>query len=123
MDSENCCTDLSECLSFEARLTEKIEELERQLREAEAALEDMMWQFAFQGHRDAKRMVWTGGLSALETAFRVLGWDDPHFIDEGGCEYPGCIAWACCGTPTPDGYKRVCGEHFEMYQVMQREGE
>ena len=54
----------------------------------------------------------TGGLSTLERAFDILGWNDPHPVPECECEVPGCHEHANCGTPTKDGYKRVCGKHF-----------
>lgn len=28
------------------------------------------------------------------------------------CMQEGCENEATCGTPTPDGYKRLCGEHY-----------
>lgn len=76
------------------------------------ALEDMVHQFAYEGSKNGTATLHTGGLSALEHAFGVLGWDDPHPVPERGCEYPGCANIATCGTPTPDGYKRLCIEHF-----------
>lgn len=39
------------------------------------ALIGMVQQFAF---RTDKGALWTGGLSALEEAFEVLDWEDPH---------------------------------------------
>lgn len=76
-------------------------------------IEDLVDQFGYQGVKDGRRCLHTGGLSALEHAFDVLGWDDPHFVTDGGCEHPGCVEWATCGTPTPDGYKRLCSKHFD----------
>lgn len=75
------------------------------------ALLDMVTQFAHQTVKDGVPCYSTGGLSALEHAFSVLGWDDPHPCPENACQMPGCTAWATCGTPTPDGYKRLCGTH------------
>lgn len=75
-------------------------------------IKDLVIQFGYQTTRNGVPCVWTGGLSALEGAFTVLGWDDPHPLPEMGCEHPGCPEWATCGTPTPDGYKRLCGAHF-----------
>jgi hypothetical protein len=43
------------------------------------ALEDMVGQFAYETGRLGE--ITTGGLSALEHAFSVLGWDDPHVLD------------------------------------------
>lgn len=27
------------------------------------------------------------------------------------CDEPGCWRETSCGTPTPDGYRRTCGQH------------
>lgn len=75
-------------------------------------VEDLVRQFAYQGERDGVPVYFTGGLSVLEGAFSVLGWNDPHPAPEMACERPGCNTWATCGTPTPDGYKRLCYDHY-----------
>ena len=75
-------------------------------------LHDMVHQFAPTMQRDGKLYVWTGGLGVLKDAFDVLGWPDPREIPERMCDVDGCISVANCGTPTPDGYKNVCGHHF-----------
>ena len=72
------------------------------------ALEDMCQQFAYP---DLGPSLTTGGLSALETAFAVLGWDDPHPVPERGCDEPGCTRMATCGTPSEGGYRRTCFWH------------
>ena len=72
----------------------------------------LVWQFAYRGNDDNRRWLSTGGLSALKDAFKALGWDDPYYVEGGGCEYPGCADWATCGTPTPEGYKHFCGKHY-----------
>ena len=51
--------------------------------ELREALLDMVWQFGRIGTQDGKCVIRTGGLSALEQAFKVLGWDDPHYLPEG----------------------------------------
>jgi len=82
-----------------------------------SALIEMVWQFAYQGVKDGKLILHTGGTSALEEAFEVLGWDDPHYVpdtDGMNCQWPGCPEWATCGKPTPEGYKRYCGKHFAV---------
>lgn len=80
-------------------------------------VEDLVRQFAYPTVVNGVPSLWTGGLSALEGAFAVLGWDSPHPCPEQACEYPGCVEWATCGTPTSDGYKRCCGEHYRAYQA------
>ena len=74
--------------------------------------EDVAYQFGYYFPIKDILYLSTGGLSTLEWAFRILGWNDPHPVPECECEYPGCHKHATCGTPTKDGYKRVCGKHF-----------
>ena len=81
------------------------------IEELHAALESMTLQFAYRTLVRRRRNLNTGGLSALEEAFEALGWDDPHFVDWGGCENDGCNDWATVGMPTGEGYKRLCGAH------------
>ena len=76
------------------------------------ALIGMVEQFGYyvSGH------LMTGGLSALEDAFDVLGWTDPHPAPELACQYVDADGNACgerrtCGSPTPSGYLWTCGEH------------
>lgn len=58
------------------------------------------------------------GLSTLEWAFDILGWENFHPIPECECEIDGCHRHATCGTPTADGYKRLCGGHFREVTKM-----
>jgi hypothetical protein len=44
----------------------------------QATIENLVRQFADQTVVDGVPSYSTGGLSALENAFAVLGWDDPH---------------------------------------------
>ncbi len=74
------------------------------------ALEDMVNQFAFS--LDDPPRLTTGGLSALEHAFQVLGYPDPKEVPEQRCQHGNCNKTATCGTPTKKGYKRVCGKHY-----------
>ena len=74
--------------------------------------EDVAYQFGYYFPIKDILYISTGGLSTLEWAFRILGWNDPHPVPECECEFPGCHEHATCGTPTKDGYKRVCGKHF-----------
>lgn len=89
-----------------------------QLREA---LEDMVYQFGYDCSKNGRPAIFTGGLSALEGAFEVLGWDDPYVIpDPVWCDAPvepRCPNRTTSGTPTPNGYKRFCREHFHLWQA------
>ena len=79
--------------------------------------EDVAYQFGYYFPIKDMLYISTGGFSTLEWAFRILGWNDPHPVPECECEFPGCHEHATCGTPTKDGYKRVCGKHFaELYR-------
>lgn len=71
------------------------------------ALEAMVHQFAYWD--DKAGGYTTGGLSALEDAFEVLGWDDPHPYPSGRCHR--CKRQATVGTPSKAGYKWSCHEH------------
>lgn len=84
---------------------------------AREALEGMVRQFAYWSNTAGG--YWTGGLSALELAFEVLGWEDPHPAPEARCDEPGCLEQISTGWPTQPGgttqnggYRRTCGEHF-----------
>lgn len=79
--------------------------------------EDVAYQFGYYFPIKDMLYISTGGLSTLERAFDILGWNDPHPVPECECEFPGCHEHATCGTPTKNGYKRVCGKHFaELYR-------
>lgn len=75
-------------------------------------IEDLVRQFACHTVNDGVPAYSTGGLSAMERAFEILGWGDPHPAPEMACERLGCSEWATCGTPTDDGYKRLCSTHY-----------
>ena len=74
--------------------------------------EDVAYQFGYYFPIKDILYISTGGFSTLEWAFRILGWNDPHPVPECEREVPGCHEHANCGTPTKDGYKRLCGKHF-----------
>jgi hypothetical protein len=80
---------------------------------AEEVIEDLLFQFAYRGVKDGRLVLTTGGLSALEGGFAWLGWDDPKPIPEFECQAEGCHKDATTGRPTPEGYKRLCFEHFK----------
>ena len=84
----------------------------------EDALKHMVFQFGYRGVKNGKPMVWTGGLSALEEAFEVLGWDDPHYLPDADgytCEIVGCMKEPTCGMPWGDLYLSICSDHHRDY--------
>jgi hypothetical protein len=93
----------------DARRDDVIEDLRETVK-------DLVHQFGYQTTKDGVPCLWTGGLSALEGAFATLGWDDPHPVPGQACEHLDCYQWATCGTPTPDGYKRLCYSHYAEVQ-------
>lgn len=80
------------------------------------ALEDMIFQFGYHGVIKGKPVISTGGLSALESAFSALGWDDPYILKEEGntCEIAGCMNEIASGTTWGDMYLSLCSEHSRM---------
>lgn len=80
------------------------------------ALEGMVWQFGYRTVHDGKPNINTGGLSALEDAFEVLGWEDPHYLPEEGCtcEVVGCMEPDICGTHWGELYLRLCSKHHRQ---------
>lgn len=93
------------------------------------ALESMVWQFAYRDTVDGKIALTTGGLSALEGAFSALEWDDPHFVDDGGCEIAGCGKWATSVGAYPRllakdsvaismrGFGALCSDHWAEWNM------
>lgn len=81
-----------------------------------AFAEDVAHQFGYHSHQNGRLYLTHGGLSTLEWAFEILGWENPHPDPENECEIEGCHHYASCGTPTKDGYKRVCSHHFALIQ-------
>jgi hypothetical protein len=90
------------------RLEQRLATLESDNARLREALEDVVCQFAYWGNGG----LITGGLSALEDAFSTLGWSEPHLCPDQTCDEPGCKERSSCGTPTPSGYRTVCGKHF-----------
>ena len=77
---------------------------------------DVAYQFGYYCQNNGQLCITHGGLSTLEWAFDILGWENPHPVPECECEFDGCHEHATCGTPTKYGYKRVCGKHFNELQ-------
>ena len=92
--------------------------------ELREALEDMVYQFGYEAVKDGQPAMTAGGLSALEDAFEALGWDDPYIIpDPVWCDAPvtpRCPNRTTSGTPTANGYKLFCREHFYLWQAEQQ---
>lgn len=102
---------VSEANDYQQKLTEE------DMREFAA---DVAHQFGYHTQHNGRLALSHGGLSTLEWAFEILGWENPHPDPENECQYEGCHHYASCGTPTKDGYKRVCGHHFAVIQANDR---
>ena len=83
--------------------------------------EDVAYQFGYYCQNKGRLHITHGGLSTLERAFDILGWENPHPVPECECEIDGCHEHATCGTPTKDGYKSVCCKHFMEIQKEAKE--
>ena len=73
--------------------------------------QDVAYQFGYYCQHEGRIHITHGGLSTLEWAFDILGWENPHPVPECECEIDGCHEHATCGVSTKDGYKRMCGKH------------
>ena len=73
--------------------------------------EDVVYQFGYYCQNGGRLHITHGGLSTLEHAFDILGWENLHPVPECECEVEGCHEHATCGVPTANGYKRMCGKH------------
>ena len=101
--------DCSAVLSVDIRSAKAADVVEvNELKEFAA---DVVYQFGYPINYNGRLHLSTGGLSTLEWAFSILGWEGPKPYPEGECEWDGCHEDASCGTKTPDGYKRVCSKH------------
>lgn len=81
---------------------------------------DVARQFGYHTQHNGRLALSHGGLSTLEWAFDILGWENPHPDPENECQYEGCHHYASCGITTKDGYKRVCGNHLAVIQANNR---
>ena len=75
-------SDLTALISENYVERAKYDEAVRQRDELREALIDMVWQFAYEGTKNGKGVMYTGGLSALEGAFSTLGLSDPITVYE-----------------------------------------
>ena len=80
------------------------------------ALEDMVYQFGYRTVIDNRPAIITGGLSAIESAFSALGWNNPHYIEEEGntCEISGCMEPSTSGLRWGILYLSLCHKHSRM---------
>lgn len=76
--------------------------------------EDVAHQFGYHSQYNGRLTLTHGGLSTLEQAFDILGWENPHPDPENECQYEGCHHYASCGTPANGGYLRLCGHHYAV---------
>ena len=74
--------------------------------------QDVAYQFGYYCQHEGRLHITHCGMSTLEWAFDILGWENPHPVPECECEIDGCHEHATGGAPTKDGYKRMCGKHF-----------
>ena len=90
-----------------------------EVEDMRAFAEDVACQFGYYCQNGGRLHITHGGLSTLEWAFDILGWENPHPVPEFECEIDGCHEHASCGAPTNDGYKRMCGKHCRERAVRQ----
>ena len=112
--SEHCNKECFDCKEID-KIIDRLgtyEDTGLEPEEIKEFAEDVAYQFGYYFPIKDMLYISTGGLSTLERAFDILGWNDPHPVPECECEVPGCHEHANCGTPTKDGYKRLCGKHF-----------
>ena len=82
--------------------------------------QDVAYQFGYYCQNGGRLHITHGGLSTLEQAFDILGWNNPHPVPECECEIEGCHKHATCGAPTNEGYKRMCGRHCRERRTNER---
>lgn len=108
-----------------ADLERRVDELEAERRDNDSAdaerlgefAEEVIRQFAYRIKTNERCAFTAGGLSVLEEAFDIVGWDDPHLCPECECEEDGCHEWVTGGMLTPDGYKWLCARHRAAYRA------
>ena len=104
------CGHPARCVKFTLWLNKTVDAVE--VDEVREFARDVAYQFGYYCQNRGRLHITHGGLSTLEWAFDILGWDNPHPVPECECEIDGCHEHATCGSPTADGYKRMCGMHM-----------
>ncbi len=75
----------------------------------ERACQRLLGEDAWADLSDVDREMWKARFDDALGAY-----EDAEALNRR-CEEPGCENEATCGTPTPDGYKRLCGTHFAKH--------
>ena len=119
LSNKEKASDMEQVDRYWPLISQALAQAEVRSNEYKDALEDMVWQFGYKADGKGRRpaSLFTGGLSALEHAFDVLGWLDPKPCPEGECVVKGCHNWATCGTPkgAKNGqYMSCCGTHYRL---------
>lgn len=107
-------------LGYSIQRNENLDNIIKAHAEYKEALEDMVWQFAYQidGKGKVPPRLGCMGLSALEQAFSVLGWENPHPVPDSSCDIKKCQRFPHAGVPFPDGdYLSLCSEHNAMLRM------
>lgn len=95
-----------------AKRAKERDALRSRVEELEAGLKSMVVQFAYWSEKDGGGL-WCGGLSALEEAFDLLGFNGFWKRNDLACQFEGCSERADCGTPQDDGpYLWLCQKHY-----------
>lgn len=97
-------------------LREENDDLKARLEKAETTIEELTVDLAIAEDK-------LDQAEAEGDRLRAAGWPDPKPAPEEECQVPRCHKQATCGTPTPDGYKRLCGPHFKAAQCLGAEAE
>jgi hypothetical protein len=78
-----------------------------------------------KGKVECGECAWHGSIADVPTAEnpfdpteRVTGCPNCNAVESmiECCEWEGCWRNTSCGTPTPDGYRRTCGDHIPKVQ-------
>jgi DNA repair exonuclease SbcCD ATPase subunit len=110
---------LDEVMESNKKMAQDLATLKEAVTDLAVCITDLLSMFAYR--LDDPPRISTGGLSVLEDAFEILGYDDPHPIPERQCQFEGCTKTATSGTPTKNGYMRVCLKHFEEINLKPKE--
>jgi len=92
----------------------RIESLEKENDHLKDIIMGLINQFSGYGLHKGVLCRNTMGLYDLENAYNTMRLEDPHPCPEHECDINGCNQKATCGMNTLDGYKHVCGNHFNV---------